>query len=88
VSLKDFRWQQKNGKWMIEDVPIGEGMIDFKSYFKMLKEYRISVPVSMHVEYALGGAQSGSKTITIDKKDVYKAMTKDLKKIHEIWEQA
>jgi L-ribulose-5-phosphate 3-epimerase len=88
VSLKDFRWQQKNGKWMIEDVPIGEGMIDFKSYFKMLKAYRISVPVSMHVEYALGGAQSGSKTITIDKKDVFKAMTKDLKKIHEMWEQA
>jgi L-ribulose-5-phosphate 3-epimerase len=88
VSLKDFRWQQKNGRWMVEDVPIGEGMIDFKSYFKMLKQYGISVPASMHVEYSLGGAEGGSKKITIDKKDVFKAMKKDLRKIHELWEQA
>lgn len=88
ISLKDFRWQQKNGKWMIEDVPIGEGMIDFKSYFKLLKQYGITVPVSMHVEYPLGGAESGSRTISIDKKDVLNAMAKDLKKIHELWQQA
>lgn len=88
VSVKDFRWQQKNGKWMVEDVPVGEGMIDFKSYFKSLKNHDIRVPVSMHVEYDLGGAQSGSRTISIDKKEVFKAMAKDLRKIHELWEQA
>jgi L-ribulose-5-phosphate 3-epimerase len=88
VSLKDFRWQQKNGKWVVEDVPIGEGMIDFKSYFKLLKQYGIRVPFSMHVEYSLGGAEGGSRNITIDKKDVFNAMAKDLKKIHELWEQA
>jgi L-ribulose-5-phosphate 3-epimerase len=88
VSLKDFRWQQKNGKWVVEDVPMGEGMIDFKSYFKLLKQYGINVPFSMHVEYSLGGAEGGSRNITIDKKDVFKAMAKDLKKIHELWEQA
>ena len=88
ISLKDFRWQQKNGKWMVEDVPIGQGMIDFASYFKMLKQAGISVPVSMHVEYPLGGAEGGSRKITIDKKDVFKALKKDLNKIHELWQEA
>ena len=88
ISVKDFRWQQKNGKWVVEDVPIGDGMIDFISYFKMLKEFHINVPMSMHVEYPLGGAQAGNKTITINKKDVFKAMKKDLDKIRELWKQA
>lgn len=88
LSLKDYRWQHKNGKWLVEDVPVGEGMIDFKSYFKLLKQYRIIVPVSLHIEYPLGGAEHGHKAITIDKKDVFKAMKKDLRKIHELWEQA
>lgn len=88
LSLKDFRWQHKDGKWMIEDVPVGEGMIDFKSYFKLLKQYRINVPVSLHIEYPLGGAENGNKTITIDKKLVFASMKKDLKKIHELWNEA
>lgn len=88
LSLKDYRWQHKAGKWIVEDVPVGEGMIDFKSYFKLLKQYRINVPVSLHIEYPLGGAEHGNKAITIDRKDVFKAMKKDLRKIHELWEQA
>ena len=88
LSLKDYRWQHKDGKGVIEDVPIGEGMIDFKSYFKLLKQHRINVPVSLHIEYPLGGAEKGSKTITIDRKEVFSAMKKDLKKIHELWNEA
>jgi L-ribulose-5-phosphate 3-epimerase len=88
LSFKDYRWQQKDGKWMVEDVPIGEGMIDFKSYFKLLKQYRINVPVSLHIEYDLGGAEEGNKVITIDKKEVFAAMKKDLNKIHELWNEA
>jgi L-ribulose-5-phosphate 3-epimerase len=88
ISLKDFRWQQKDGKWIVEDVPMGEGMIDFKSYFKLLKQYKIDVPVSLHIEYPLGGAEKGNRTITVDKKDVFKAMKKDLVKIHELWNEA
>jgi L-ribulose-5-phosphate 3-epimerase UlaE len=29
----------------------GEGMVDFKTYFKLLKQYRIMVPVTLHLEY-------------------------------------
>ncbi|HUQ67709.1 MAG TPA: sugar phosphate isomerase/epimerase family protein [Flavitalea sp.] len=89
ISLKDFRWQQqKDGRWLVEDVPVGDGMIDFKSYFKLLKQYKIDVPASLHIEYPLGGAEKGNRTITVDRKDVFKAMKKDLVKIHQLWSEA
>ena len=87
ISLKDYRWQHKDGKWIVEDVPVGEGMIDFKAYFKLLKQYGINVPVSLHIEYPLGGAEHGNRTITIGKKDVFKAMKKDLHIIHQLWNE-
>jgi sugar phosphate isomerase/epimerase len=85
ISVKDYRWHMKDGKWEVEDVPIGDGMVDFKTYFKLLKQYKINVPVSLHIEYPLGGAEHGNKKITMNKKDVFKAMKKDLEKIHELW---
>lgn len=88
IVLKDFKWGQVNGKWKPINVPVGEGMVDFNSYFKLLKKYKINVPVSLHCEYDLGGAEHGSKSPTIDKKDIYKALSKDLNTLQKIWEQA
>lgn len=88
ISLKDFRWKQQDGKWKVEDVPIGEGMIDFKHYFALLKKYNIDVPVSLHIEYDLGGAEKGNTKITIAQKDVFAAMKKDLQKIQTLWQQS
>jgi L-ribulose-5-phosphate 3-epimerase len=88
ISVKDYRWQLKDGKWTIEDVPIGEGMVDFRKYFSMLKQYKINVPVSLHIEYSLGGAEDGDRKISIPKEDVFKAMKKDLQKVQELWQVA
>ena len=88
ISVKDFYWEKTGGKWKVHDVPIGEGMIDFKSYFALLKKYNISVPVSLHIEYDLGGANSGAKKITIERSAVFAAIKKDLNKIQELWQQA
>src|SRR4029078_320960 len=41
IALKDFKWQNKNGEWIAEDTPMGEGMVDFKTYFKLLKQYQV-----------------------------------------------
>ena len=87
ISMKDFKWTQNDRKWMVEDVPVGEGMVDFKTYFKLLKQYKINVPVSLHIEYSLGGAEKGNRQITMDKKDIFKAMKKDLQKIHQMWSE-
>lgn len=88
IVLKDFKWGQVNGKWKVVNVPIGEGMVDFDSYFKLLKSYGLKPPVSLHLEYPLGGAEKGKYEIAIDKKVVFDAMKKDLKAIQQLWKMA
>ncbi|WP_298486332.1 sugar phosphate isomerase/epimerase [uncultured Maribacter sp.] len=88
IVLKDFKWAQVKGKWKLVNVPIGEGMIDFDAYFKLLKKYGIKPPVSLHLEYDLGGAEKGKSKIIVDKKVVYDAMKKDLKTINTLWKNA
>ncbi|WP_288954505.1 TIM barrel protein, partial [uncultured Polaribacter sp.] len=70
IVIKDFKWGKVNGKWKPISVPMGEGMVNFKRYFTLLKKYKINVPVSLHVEHDLGGAEKGRKTFTISKKEV------------------
>ncbi|KAA3656792.1 MAG: sugar phosphate isomerase/epimerase [Calditrichaeota bacterium] len=71
IVLKDFKWGKVDGKWQIVNVPVGEGMVDFKSYFKLLKSYGLNPPASLHLEYPLGGAEKGRYEITVDKKIVF-----------------
>lgn len=78
MDIKDFQWMKKDGQWRAEVVPLGEGMVDYKKYLKLIKDYSISGPLSIHYEYALGGAESGAKTITMKKEDVFEAMKKDV----------
>ena len=88
IVLKDFKWGVVNGKWKPVNVPIGEGMVDFDRYFKLLKKYKLKPPVSLHLEYDLGGAEKGKSTLSVDKKVVFDAMKRDLKTIQRLWQQA
>jgi len=87
LAIKDFIWEKKNGKWNTEDIPLGDGMVDFKTYFKLLKQYKVSVPVSLHFEYPLGGAEHGATKLSCDKQVVFDAMKRDLQKVHDLWQQ-
>jgi sugar phosphate isomerase/epimerase len=78
INLKDFQWARKDGKWKEENVPLGTGMVDFKAYFKNLKESNFDGPVCLHYEYDLGGAEGGKRTLNIPKEEVFKAMKRDL----------
>ncbi|MGH7943433.1 MAG: sugar phosphate isomerase/epimerase family protein [Opitutaceae bacterium] len=51
TDLKDFVWQQSPGKGVIENVPIGEGIVNFDAYFKLVRELNIAGPRSVHFEY-------------------------------------
>lgn len=84
LAIKDFVWQKRNGGYAVQNVPLGEGMVDFKSYFALLKQYNINVPVSLHFEYPLGGAEHGAFEINVDKKVVFDAMRKDLQWLREV----
>ncbi|GAA4269327.1 sugar phosphate isomerase/epimerase [Hyunsoonleella aestuarii] len=88
IVLKDFKWGVVNGKWKPVNVPIGEGMVDFDSYFKLLKKFKLKPPVSLHLEYDLGGAEKGLSKISVDKKVVFNAMKTDLNRIQKLWESA
>lgn len=88
IVLKDFKWAKVDGQYQIVNVPIGDGMVDFKGYFKLLKDYGLKPPTSLHLEYPLGGAEKGRKEITIDKKVVFDAMKKDLNMVQHFWKEA
>jgi len=50
-DIKDFRWQQSPGKLVVEDVPMGEGVVNFDLYFKLVRELNVTGPMSVHFEY-------------------------------------
>jgi sugar phosphate isomerase/epimerase len=87
IVIKDFKWGVVDGKWKPVNTPLGEGMVDFKRYFSLLKKYNINVPISLHLEYDLGGAEHGDAEISIDKKEVFAQMKKNLTFIKETWRQ-
>ena len=88
IVIKDYKWEKANGKWQLVNVPIGEGMVDFKKFFRILKDYNINVPVSLHCEYDLGGAEKGNRQISVDPQVVFEAIQKDLIKIRELWKES
>lgn len=52
TDIKDFKWTQAgNGRWNPESVPLGNGMVNFEEYFRIVKSYNITGPVSIHLEY-------------------------------------
>jgi sugar phosphate isomerase/epimerase len=88
LAIKDFVWAKENGKYVVKNVPLGEGMIDFKTYFRLLREYGVQVPISMHYEYDLGGAEHGSTKPAVDREVIYEAMQRDLVRFKDMWTNA
>ena len=78
ITIKDFHWEKKDGKWTTQNVALGQGMIDFKKYFRLLKQYGFKKPISQHFEYPIGGAESGAARLSIPKEEVISHMQKDL----------
>lgn len=88
IVIKDFKWGAIDGKWQPINTPLGEGMVDFNRYFSLLKKYKINVPISLHLEYDLGGAEHGATKINIDKSEVFNHMKKDLQYLRNTWKKA
>jgi sugar phosphate isomerase/epimerase len=88
IALKDFIWTTKNGVTTVQDVPFGEGMVNFSAYFRLLKQYSINVPVSLHIEYPAGGAEHGATKLSISQNEVFSAMKRDLNRLKELWLRA
>ncbi|MGB9718255.1 MAG: sugar phosphate isomerase/epimerase family protein [Thermoproteota archaeon] len=66
VSVKDYGWFKEEGGWRVKTVPLGEGLVPWKTVFEILGETGFKGPVSIHSEYDLPLAE----IVTQTKRDV------------------
>ncbi|QHT66425.1 sugar phosphate isomerase/epimerase [Rhodocytophaga rosea] len=88
MAIKDFYWEKKGDTWVHTYVPLGEGMVDYKKVFSLVKQYKIHGPLSIHFEYPLGGADKGARQITIAQEEVLTAMKRDLHTLRNMLKEA
>jgi len=88
IIFKDFRWGVVDSKWRVVSTPIGKGMVNFSRYFEMLKDAGMKVPISLHLEYDLGGAQKGRRDLTRPQSEVFTAIEQDVDSISRLWKEA
>ena len=79
MVIKDFRYGEKEGKPVEVNVPVGEGVVDFEAYFKLVKELGIHGPISIHLEYPMFPEKE--MTLVEMKEHAIKLMRKDLNAI-------
>ncbi|AHM61948.1 xylose isomerase-like TIM barrel protein [Flammeovirgaceae bacterium 311] len=87
LVVKDFKWDKRDGQWQIINTPIGEGMVDFKKFFSLLKGYNISAPVSVHFEYDMPEHQKGLTKEQIRQQTI-RLMQQDLNKLKAFRKQS
>ncbi len=80
IDIKDFFWTKNNNKSQMENCPLGEGIVDFKKYFALLDQLGVKkeIPICLHFEYELGGADKGASKITVAPEVIKQAMKKDI----------
>ncbi|RIJ49994.1 sugar phosphate isomerase/epimerase [Maribellus luteus] len=78
LAIKDFVWKKGGKRWETKWVPLGEGMVNFKKYLNEIDAKLSSVPITLHYEYDLGGAELGNKNPSMLPEDIYKHLTRDL----------
>jgi sugar phosphate isomerase/epimerase len=67
LDIKDFYWKKTDGKWYPEVIPLGEGMVDFKKYFALLKKNNMHGPFSIHCGYPADKDDLRSKALKMKK---------------------
>jgi len=61
IAVKDFYWERGPNGWRQKNCPLGEGMVDWKSYFKMLAQSNFQGPISLHLEYEISGSTNTAR---------------------------
>ncbi len=86
--IKDFRWEKKDGKWKDVHVPLGEGMVDFKQYFKLVKSLNIGGPISLHYEYPVYDKANKNLSQKERRRQTITAMRRDLTALRTMLKEA
>ena len=74
AALQDYTWVKAGNAWKMQMCPLGEGMVDWPAFFRILAEAKFTGPISVHQEYAA--------------KDELGAMNKDLEFVRKQVKQA
>jgi L-ribulose-5-phosphate 3-epimerase len=61
LAVKDFYWEKAATGWRPKNCPLGEGAVDWKAYFKMIREAGFQGPISLHLEYEIPGATASAR---------------------------
>jgi L-ribulose-5-phosphate 3-epimerase len=80
IAVKDFKWKQNpKGQWVPGWCALGQGMVNFKQFFSMIKAANWSGPLQLHMEYdELGGADKGNRTFSITKPELLAIYKRDI----------
>jgi len=61
IAVKDSYWEKTSKGWRQVDCPLGQGMVDWKAYFKALRQANFQGPISLHLEYEIPGATTAAQ---------------------------
>jgi sugar phosphate isomerase/epimerase len=88
LCAKDFYWHKSDRGWRAENCPLGEGMVDFSGYLKMLKQAGLEAPISLHLEFEMGGAEHGRRELSIPRKQVLAQMRREIDTLRSLLVEA
>ena len=84
IDIKDAVWLKNKDQWDVKYMPLGQGNVSFMEFFKRIRKYNIEAPMSLHLEYDLGGANVGANKLSIPGEEVMKAMKRDLATLRQL----
>jgi L-ribulose-5-phosphate 3-epimerase len=61
IAVKDSYWEKSSKGWRQVNCPLGQGMVDWKAYFKALRQANFQGPISLHLEYDIPGATTAAQ---------------------------
>lgn len=78
LAIKDFTWQTVNGKPQAVTVPLGDGMVNWDLYFKMIKELNVKGQITLHIEYPLLNEGEEKAPLSTQKEIIVRKIKKDV----------
>jgi sugar phosphate isomerase/epimerase len=61
IAVKDSYWEKSSKGWRQVNCPLGQGMVDWKAYFKALRQANFQGPISLHLEYEIPGTTTAAQ---------------------------
>jgi sugar phosphate isomerase/epimerase len=83
VAVKDFYWEKQGGKWNRRVCPLGEGMVKYPEFFKLLAASGFSGPISLHIEYEITAPTESAR-----REKVLAAIERDYKTLRQLYDGA